>query len=449
MSRHVVDNLGRQHTLGRRIGRGGQGEVFAAVSGRLAVKLLYSRSEQDRTRFERRLRGVGRLPLEGLPLAMPLGLLRKPHIGYVMDLMTGMEPIESLMQPPAGAEGRVLDWYAETGGLRRRLRVLAHAAEALAVLHGRGLAYGDLSAGNLLVSREVSEAEASLIDSDNVAYLSEDPGETVFTPDFAAPELVRGERGVTTLSDSFAFAVVAFRTLTLVHPFHGDVVENGPPECLEQARAGELSWIEHENGENASSLGLSRADVLSRHLMACLRATFERGLRDRTERPGLAKWVEVLHTAADNTVVCDVCRSTRYRGPRPCPWCGSRSPRSTLLEVGRWEPSLTGEERRCALPRPATISAAAGEAVAVTRRISEVRSGLNGREVVLTLDVDDEWVRVRALAGHPAWLREGDRSRWMRLGSSERTLPIEGGSARWEIHFGAPETSHRFVSVRR
>jgi hypothetical protein len=49
---------------------------------------------------------------------------------------------------------------------------LAHAAEALAMLHGQGLAYGDLSAGNVLVSHAITEAEVWLIDSDNVAFLT-------------------------------------------------------------------------------------------------------------------------------------------------------------------------------------------------------------------------------------------------------------------------------------
>lgn len=48
-----------------------------------------------------------------------------------------------------GAEG-----FLRTGGLHRRLRLLAKLARTLAKLHGRGLAYGDLSPANIFVSKD-------------------------------------------------------------------------------------------------------------------------------------------------------------------------------------------------------------------------------------------------------------------------------------------------------
>src|SRR5438093_10224814 len=100
--RTVTSIHGNRYRLGRELGRGGQGTVFAVEGGRLAVKLLRDRSPRMQEQLRDQLARVGRLPLENLPLARPIEQLRAPDVGYVMELFTGMVQLQSLLRPPKG-----------------------------------------------------------------------------------------------------------------------------------------------------------------------------------------------------------------------------------------------------------------------------------------------------------------------------------------------------------
>ena len=51
-------------------------------------------------RMRNQLIHVRRLTVSDLPLAKPLEMLRPPHTGYVMELLTGMAPIEWILLEP-------------------------------------------------------------------------------------------------------------------------------------------------------------------------------------------------------------------------------------------------------------------------------------------------------------------------------------------------------------
>ena len=294
----VTSIHGNRYRIGRQLGRGGQGVVFAVEGERMAVKLLRDRSPRARERLRDQLAMVGRLPLEGLAVARPIEQLRPPHVGYVMELFTGMAPLGSLLRPPKGTKG-IAEWYFEGGGLRRRLRLLARVAEVVAELHGRGLVYVDLSPHNVFVSERPNACEVRLIDTDNLRTATA-AGRPLYTPGYGAPEVVRGTGVQNTLGDAHAFAVLAFETLALVHPLLGDAVRDGEPELEEQALAGRLPWIDAAcDDRNRSSDGIPREIVLSRILREDVSRAFGPGLSDPDERPGLAQWGEHLHRAAD------------------------------------------------------------------------------------------------------------------------------------------------------
>ena len=127
-----------------------------------------------------------RQPLDGLPIAHPLALVTQPQPGYVMELMDGLIPMTDLLQVATEAlmadEG--LSGFIKTGGLLRRLKMLARLARILAELHGRGLAYGDLSPENVFVSRSLEFAEVWLIDADNISSQSYESQNGLYTPDY-------------------------------------------------------------------------------------------------------------------------------------------------------------------------------------------------------------------------------------------------------------------------
>lgn len=168
----VVDEQNTVYELEQKLGEGGQGRVYSIKGGRKAIKLIPDKSAVRRDRLRRQLSQVRMLfDIQKLPIAMPLEMLQPPHVGYVMELLTGMIPISKLTYLPQKIECPVT-WYLQGGGLRRRLILLAKSAEALSQLHGKGLVYADPSPNNIFVSSDLDANEIRFIDADNLCYES-------------------------------------------------------------------------------------------------------------------------------------------------------------------------------------------------------------------------------------------------------------------------------------
>lgn len=392
----VIDENGTRHTLTKCIGKGGQGEVWLTEGGRRIVKLHGGPQAPEVTR--RQFLFVRRLDLRGLHVARPIAVLAPPAIGYVAEFLGDMMSIRELMGAPANEA--LVAWHVRTGGLRRRLRLLAHAGEALLGLHGRGVVYADVSDNNVFVSSPVEAHEAWLIDLDNLAYES-DPRRTFYTPGYGAPEVVGRRAGCTTLSDAWAFAVLVWRVLTLGHPFVGDWVDEGEPELEDEAMAGELPWVGcEEDDRNHCSTGLPPDLTVGNLLFGLARRTFESGRTDRMMRPGVAEWVDALHVTADQTLTCPECAATYLVSAPACSWCDAGRAEELPLRLVRWDPER-GVVRNAVDLRSVPISTFR---TALTRRTTEGLGGLPGRDAHVELTLVDRGVSVRGLDGRPAWV---------------------------------------------
>ena len=343
-NRTVLDQHGQSYELTGRIGEGGQGIVCTTNYPNVLVKVARATTEEKRASWTNKIRALMRQPLDGLPIAHPQALITQPQPGYVMELMDGLAPMTELMQVATDAlmSDDGLSGYVKTGGLLRRLKMLARLARVLAELHGRGLAYGDLSPANVFVSQSLEYAEVWLIDADNVASQSRDGQQGVFTPDYGAPEILRGESGINTLTDSWSFAVMAYRILTLVHPLKGDVVLEGEPEREEAALRGELPWVDHPvDHSNALSIGLPREITLNAPLRALFERCFNAGLNNPGERPSLSEWADAFEAATGHCDQCESCGSTFfYTSKHICPFCdhAQDTNRTILLQEYRYMP---------------------------------------------------------------------------------------------------------------
>ncbi len=346
----VRDEAGNSYRLeDAPIGRGGQGVVFRTQpNSKIAVKFVDGNS----ARLKKKLEVIQALALpEGLPIARPLSMLSE-RTGYTMSLLTGMVPIVSLMCPPDEELGV---FYRRTGGLRRRLVLLAKTALALARLHAVPLVYGDVSPNNIFVSEELDGNQAWLIDADNLQFFTGPLQDVVATPGYGAPEvmaMLRGEgtanfeTGATTLSDAYSFAILAFEVLVQHHPFRGEALEGGgwsvdeSVDADELADDGKVAWImDPTDGSNYSEDGIyPREYVISPKLYQLFERTFVAGRERRIHRPTMLEWAEVLQNAADHTVSCAVCGSTFYASHK-CPWCDG-SKLSPFLQVSSycWDP---------------------------------------------------------------------------------------------------------------
>jgi|GEM_PF-642316 len=348
MKRTVTDERGTRLTLGEYLGGGGQGDVFAAKEGRLAIKIIRPGSNISADLLRRRLERVRRLDLQGLPLARPETVLRPPHIGYTMPLVSGTRALASLIRPGRDDHSPA-QWFLNSGGLKGRLRVLAMLARVLHQLHTRGVVYGDLSAENVRISGDpLDDISLHLIDCDNLRVESSPDPTCLYTPGYAAPELIANRSGANTLSDLHAFAVLAHECLTGVHPFLGDVVLGGAPENEERAYAGEFPWIDDPiDRSNTCTTGVPRTRVVSEVTRELFTRAFGPGRIDPVARPRLAEWIDVLEQASDMVLRCPApsCRATYFgaRDEPECPWCGHSLPVNLTLTWLLWDPQTEGK----------------------------------------------------------------------------------------------------------
>ena len=336
----VTDTNGARHKVGRLLGEGGQGAVYEIEGGRCAVKILSSRASSNTWSLSNQLHFLRQLSLDGIPIAKPIAVLKLPDVGYIMNLLSGMEPISELITPAKSCIS-LRDWYLKTGGLKRRLRICAKAADAIASLNARGLCYGDVSAANIFLSKSLASEEVCLIDADNLRFESTATNQPIYTPGFGAPEIVTGQGVNTTLSDAHAIAVLAFKTLSIVHPLIGDSVENGDPEIEEKAFAGQLPWIDHPtDNSNRSSRGLSRETTLSPGLKKLAETTFNEGLQSVIQRPTSRQWADAIDLASRNCVLCSGCKNSFYVNLKNCPWCGIEVSKFIAVSFITWDPEM-------------------------------------------------------------------------------------------------------------
>ncbi len=339
----VRDVDGRTWEVRDELGGGGQGTVYRTQDPRFAVKLARiggaalardaDQLDRARRRDAERLALLHILPLDGLPISRPRVRLIPPDVGYVMDLLDGLVPLRDLVFPPADVGDGLEDWYRATGGLHRRLRVLARTAEVLAEMHGRGIVYGDLSPSNVLVSADRRHHEVWLVDADNLAFESDLLAPSVGTPLFAAPEVVREVGATTPYTDAFSLAVLVFHTLVGEHPLIGDLAAESP-ELEADAHRGLLPWSGHcTDDRNHSTFGMDRRAVVHPKLKALFEQTFEEGLLDPLRRVSARTWATALHAAADRTVECRACLGTFYAYAPRCLWCGQARPPLLLVAV--------------------------------------------------------------------------------------------------------------------
>lgn len=345
----VRDEFGHVYVLGAKLAEGGQGLVLR-IEGQPRLLLKISRLKDPDPKalaWRCQLDKLRYLPIEDLrmpdggpfPLAMPKALLVGSRPGYVMELMDGLVPLAQLLEETQKAllEGDGLGGFVRSGGLKRRMALLARLARVLAKLHGVGIAHGDLSPNNVFVSSSHEYAQVWLIDCDNLTYAVRDSSLQIHTPDYGAPELLRGELGISTYTDIWSFAVMAFRLLTLLHPFKSGFLADSDPKQEDRALRGELPWIDHPvDDSNRSEAGVPRDWVFTPALQALFERCFNVGLQDAAQRPLMAEWAEAFEAAHALLVRCeheDCASSFFWNKALSCPFC--ERPTTSVLWL-RW-----------------------------------------------------------------------------------------------------------------
>ena len=334
--RRVTDDAGVEFTLDAEIAAGAQGTVYrVAGHPEYAIKLLTRPKDLDQ------IAAVRRLPLDGLFVAAPLTLIRNGGFGYLMRLASDMTPIREPYLPRVfGPQETRAAWYSATGGLKRRLAIVANLAGSIAALHERGLAYVDLNPNNVMVSNDLTRTETWLIDTDNLTSRADPRWEILGFPGYAAPERAKRGSPPSTLADTYALAIHVFRMLVLRHPLEGmaaDVLDGDTAQQMMDC--GEFSYVadpadqSNELPPRAFPTAMFPL-VMSGRMRKLAEQTFVAGRLDPTKRPGSSRWREVLFNALDNVIDCQSgCGWTYFRLHAKCPSCGAPTESATLVTV--------------------------------------------------------------------------------------------------------------------
>jgi serine/threonine-protein kinase len=209
----------------REIGRGGMGAVWlaeradGAFSQRVAVKLIRSGWDADdvitRFRAERQI----------------LAGLQHPNIAHLID--GGVTPDGKPWLALEYIDGEDLRAWCDRGrlGIEARLRLFLTVCDAVGHAHQRLVVHRDLKPSNILVGRD---GVVKLLDFGIAKFLDASAANSatrVFTPEYAAPEQVRGE-AVTTSVDIHALGLLLYELLCGRRPYQ---FENSTPSAYERA----------------------------------------------------------------------------------------------------------------------------------------------------------------------------------------------------------------------
>ncbi len=343
------DGSGRAVALGERLGRGGEGEVFAVEGApTLVAKVLDARHRAGKAAklqamLARPPAGANDL-VEGLPvLTWPRGLLLdgRDLVGYTMARVrpTDFVPLHQVTSAARrhGLGGGALSWdKLVLLGLR-----LAHV---VTTLHRFGYAVGDLNDRNVLVSRRLTPL---LMDTDSFqvpdgrrVHPCTVGDALVWPPELLDVDLAR--RPVDrTASDDYALAALLFQLFMAgARPYQSRGSAVAGLETLQaKTRAGHYPWDRPRRGVLEPPAGAPSYAGLPKAVRAAFERAFVAGHRKPNKRPTAQDWVSVLSAvrAAGYQTCRREARHVFGANEAGCPWCADPNdpftPRKAIVRV--------------------------------------------------------------------------------------------------------------------
>jgi DNA-binding helix-hairpin-helix protein with protein kinase domain len=328
----IYDSQGRLLPFGRRIGRGGEGEVYElAQDPKLVAKVYHKPVPKERAE---KIRAMVRLKTEPLTqvAAWPVDTCHyRPGAevsGLVMPKVSGHEEIHNLYSP----KNRLSSFPA--ANWQFLIRSAANLARAFAVVHDHGHLVGDVNHGNVLVSHQ---ATVRLIDCDSFQVRGTDGypflcevGVSTHVP----PELQGGSLRVlrTEDHDGFGLAVVIFQILFMGrHPYSGHYLGPGDMPIEKAIREHRFAYgvtaSSRQMRQPPNTLDLAAA---SQPVAALFERAFSPQAAQGAPRPRARDWVTALETV--KTTKCSRNAAHLYlAGLAVCPWCDLEARSGTVF----------------------------------------------------------------------------------------------------------------------
>jgi DNA-binding helix-hairpin-helix protein with protein kinase domain len=327
-----VSVAGRSFSLGRLIGKGGEGEVYA-ISGDSdqSIKLY---TTPDRPSREEKIAAMvrGELGKRTTLAAFPLSVVRLQDGtfgGFVMRLVSGHKPLHELYAPGPRKH------HFPQADYRFLARTATNIARAFASIHATNCVVGDINHSGILVS---SKATAALIDADSFQF-SDGANRylcRVGVPEYTPPEL-QGKplNGTvrTTDHDAFGLAVVIFQVLLMGrHPFVGTVRKGDIPPLHENVENFRYVYTEGRDVGMDQPPGTPSLSDFSPELANLFERAFSKS--SVGSRPSAAVWVQALERFESTLIQCtDNPLHFAPRDASECAWCDLEQQLGTVLFV--------------------------------------------------------------------------------------------------------------------
>jgi serine/threonine protein kinase len=208
------EKLGKYKIVGK-IGKGAMGEVFRAhdpvLNREVAVKTISASLSTDndlRMRFHREAQAAARL--------------NHPNIITVFEYGEEAGVIYMAMELLEGADLKDVIRQSVLGSIEEKLDVMEQVADGLAFAHAREVIHRDLKPGNIHLqpNGQVKILDFGLARLGTSADMTR-TGVVMGTPNYMAPEMVKGDRA-DTRADIFSIGAVFYEILTNRKPFDAD-----------------------------------------------------------------------------------------------------------------------------------------------------------------------------------------------------------------------------------
>jgi len=421
MPHHTLfDSRGNPVVLGKKIGSGGEGDVYEIAPHRMDVlaKIYHKPLTAERQEKLRVMVSGCNDELKEFS-AWPLDLIhagKNGHVcGFVMPRITDCEPIHKVYGPSHRKEAFPnADW-------KFLVRTAKNLAAAFYIIHKYGYVIGDVNEGNILVTKK---ACVRLIDCDSFQVQAHDRIYhcEVGVPQFTPPELQKSKDFKmlrTQNHDNFGLAILIFLLLFMGrHPFSG-VYKGKDDMPIERA----IAEYRFAFGRNAAlkamspppnAVGLS---IVPGEVASLFEQAFTESALQSWGRPTANDWWNVLDALEKRLKKCSTeSMHTYYSGLAVCPWCGLENTTGILLflssdsisriDVGtEWQkvpavkppgpiPVISPRNYRCApAPLPPMVARMAG-----FRKFGKILAITFFAASVLLLFLWSEWDLLKILA---------------------------------------------------
>lgn len=310
---------GRPVELDKRLGKGGEGEVFSIRGDNALAAKLYA--PHDAPKRQKKIWAMVRAGLADTTstVAFPLHVIEtdtSQFAGFLMRRVDLARPIHDLYAP--GSRKRLF----READFRFIVRTALNAARAVAAAHAAGCVIGDINHSGFLVTQK---AIVSLIDADSFQFMAR--GQPflceVGVPEYTPPELHgRSLAGIarTPDHDAFGLAVMLFQLLFMGrHPFAG-VSRVGDKPIATAIAEHRFAYSRRRDTGLSPPPGAPSFDDVPATVAALFETAFDPKAGGGRPLPPL--WVDALQVMERSLGPCPRNRRHHHASPRgQCPWC--------------------------------------------------------------------------------------------------------------------------------